>query len=78
MQLEEYDLKVINKAKEYADKRNLDTLGATVDMFDETEDKNYKYELYNLLKVMIKDIEERDKRIAKWRASQKIFKLQKN
>ncbi|MFQ6055552.1 MAG: hypothetical protein ACE5J3_06190 [Methanosarcinales archaeon] len=65
--LETFDEEIIKKAKKYADTRNLYTLGAVVDTFEETKDKLYKSELYDILKAMLNDIESLDKEIEEWR-----------
>lgn len=69
-QSKEFDVGFINKAKKYAINRNLDTLTATVEVFEKTKDIKYKLELYDIIKTMFHDIEDRDKRIMHWRTSQ--------
>ncbi|MFQ6072357.1 MAG: hypothetical protein ACE5KT_06625 [Methanosarcinales archaeon] len=61
---EYYDKRVIEKAKEYAEKRGLETLLAKIDLFESTKDLKYKSELYDSLIKSIHRINARDKRIA--------------
>lgn len=72
--LENFDKKVIERAKEYADTRNLNMLGAIVDTFEETQDKKYKLELFEILKEALDNLDAFDKDLAKWRASRKSNK----
>ncbi|MFQ6073530.1 MAG: hypothetical protein ACE5KT_12635 [Methanosarcinales archaeon] len=65
--LEVYDKKVIEKAKKYAEEKGLETLWAKIDLFESTNDKDHKSELYARLIRSIQRIDAMDQRIAQRR-----------
>ncbi|MFQ6071441.1 MAG: hypothetical protein ACE5KT_01910 [Methanosarcinales archaeon] len=69
--LEDFDREIIEKAKKYVETEKLDVLGAIVDTFEMTQDKEYKSELYSIIKTIIKDFESFDRELAEWRVKKR-------
>ncbi|MFQ6121017.1 MAG: hypothetical protein ACE5KE_14170 [Methanosarcinales archaeon] len=67
-----FDEKVIHKAKDYVENMGLEVLRGTVEAFEMEKDLEYKYDLYELIKVLLKNIDEREERLAQYRASRNI------
>ncbi|MFQ6057138.1 MAG: hypothetical protein ACE5J3_14300 [Methanosarcinales archaeon] len=69
--LEDFDREIIEKAKKYVETEKLDVLGAIVDTFEMTQDKEYKSELYSIIKTIIKDFESFDRELAESRVKKR-------
>lgn len=69
MNIEDFDEKIINKAKEYAETRGLETIKATIEIFESTKDRKYKKVLFESLIETVHDIDTFDRELEEWRAS---------
>lgn len=66
------DEKILEKAKRYAKDRRLETLEATIEVFEATpNDDEYKTTLFGAIKMMVESIDSMDTQLAKYRESRK-------
>lgn len=61
----DFDKNIINKIKEYAKTKNLQSLIGSIEAFEEETDLEYKTEMYEGLISSMKHLEEMDQRISK-------------